>query len=340
MAYNRIYNDLEEAESALNALRSARGLDEPELDLTGLWYQFIRMRFSMMATLAYTWVVTRADELLRSVVPPGYGDASVPQKRFYANILSRLEDISTRAAVSKIWKSMDGYMGYQFHEHDVVAGIYPMIHLGRNRANRELQLLTSLLPGASRQIMPLAIYRIRRDNLSNEQWMDFRARIEADLLSGISEEEQYEDYLKGCIRFHWVDDVEGIHNLEAARQHFKTINETREGPWLWDRRLFLVVNEFSLSSYTDPSFHSECLNQGFLPGDFRGHVLAVEPDWEPSTSDSIETPYYNGTVRVLGNLVLTDLYALVLRSVRDTKPLRELWPLAMEHARNRWPVPI
>lgn len=47
-------------------------------------------------------------------------------------------------------------------------------------------------------------------------------------------------------------------------------------------------------------------------GGFRGHVLAVDADYD-GTHDDEDTTEYDGQIRILDQLVWTDLYAMTAR---------------------------
>jgi hypothetical protein len=91
---------------------------------------------------------------------------------------------------------------------------------------------------------------------------------------------------------------------------------------------FLVVDSNSFASYTDVSY-TDALSP-FLPGDFAGFVLAVDPDFDPEEGleRPDESPNYTGQVRVLGSLVWGDVFALL---ETQSSALDDFWPLAMKH---------
>jgi hypothetical protein len=95
------------------------------------------------------------------------------------------------------------------------------------------------------------------------------------------------------------------------------------------------------NSYLDDKFYASFTkDKSFLNGDFQGHVLAVGADFDDSataneSADRIanEDPQdegfkYPGHMRILGNLVWSELYPmLMLQSVE----LEDLWRQAREH---------
>jgi hypothetical protein len=95
-----------------------------------------------------------------------------------------------------------------------------------------------------------------------------------------------------------------------------------------------------VGSYTDDAFTtSYAKDKQFLEGDFQGQVLAVDPDFDESAiasenADAAKegsqegTVTYQGRMRILGNLVWSELYPmLMLQSVG----LEHLWLQAREH---------
>lgn len=91
---------------------------------------------------------------------------------------------------------------------------------------------------------------------------------------------------------------------------------------------FLAVDSASFASYTTNTY--EPTVSEFLPSDFSGFVLAVDPSFDPKEGPSRpdESPGFNGQMRVLGSLVWGDLYALL---VSQSAALEDLWPLARHH---------
>lgn len=96
-----------------------------------------------------------------------------------------------------------------------------------------------------------------------------------------------------------------------------------------------------VGSYTDDAFTtSYTKDKGLLKGDFQGLVLAVDPDFDESATASEsadgtakEDPQeealpYQGQMRILGNLVWSELYPmLMLQSVG----MQHLWLQARDH---------
>lgn len=83
------------------------------------------------------------------------------------------------------------------------------------------------------------------------------------------------------------------------------------------------------SSYASYTFGSP-FSSTLLPGDTGGFVTAVDVEFDPNDrgGHAEESPHYPGQLRVLGNLVYPDLYAML---AAQTQGPEELWPLAMNH---------
>lgn len=91
---------------------------------------------------------------------------------------------------------------------------------------------------------------------------------------------------------------------------------------------FLAVDSASFASYTTDIYEAPVSE--FLPGDFTGFVLAIDPYFDPKEGISRpdESPGYNGQMRILGSLVWGDLFALL---ESQSARLEDMWPLAMHH---------
>jgi hypothetical protein len=91
---------------------------------------------------------------------------------------------------------------------------------------------------------------------------------------------------------------------------------------------FLAIDSASFASYTTDTY--EATTSEFLPGDFAGFVLAIDPKFDPKEGIDRpdESPGYTGQMRILGSLVWGDLYAQLQA---QSATLDGLWPLAMHH---------
>ena len=75
-----------------------------------------------------------------------------------------------------------------------------------------------------------------------------------------------------------------------------------------------------------------------LPGDFQGHILAVDASFDPTAPNehAEESPGFNGQMRILGNLVWSELYAMLALRCAS---LEDMWPLAMDHPQKVYTGP-
>ncbi|KAL5340772.1 hypothetical protein BJX70DRAFT_396471 [Aspergillus crustosus] len=225
-----------------------------------------------------------------------------------------LRDI-TELADLEILIPMDGYNGYQASPTEDIPGIQnPQLEEGRS---------LYMLRNQTRQLGHIPIVPKNRF----EEWTNMRQKLEAHLQSwavGVPEAKEAQPLLK----LHWVDD-KTIRDIEAANKHFLTLRTDKSYENLLDQTVFLVVDHWSYRSYADPSFNDEFIERSYNPGDFQGHVLAVQPEKYTSISQTPEgLQQFDGTVPLLGNLVWPDLYPrLLLRSTG----LSDLWISAIMH---------
>ncbi|KAJ5498551.1 hypothetical protein N7453_007602 [Penicillium expansum] len=197
----------------------------------------------------------------------------------------------------------------------------------------------------------LAIYRAAYQ-LSDEEWENLKRDLEAHL-SAWSDGVQRADELKPLLKLHWFDCKElgfdTTNPITAARRHFQQIRSSDEWANHIAPSVFLLVDHFGVGSYTDDEFNASFTkDKGFLKGDFQGHVLAIDADFDNSatTSESAdgmanEEPQdegiqYPGHMRILGNLVWSELYPMtMLQSVG----LQNFWAQAREHPKKVYTGP-
>ncbi|RHZ62027.1 uncharacterized protein CDV56_108605 [Aspergillus thermomutatus] len=185
----------------------------------------------------------------------------------------------------------------------------------------------------------LAVYRLTYEQ-SDAEWNACRQKIEqhiADWGRGQTGSSALKPYLK----LHWMDGralgiPEG--DVEGARKHFHDLGlSSFDAQDQVNDRMFLVVDEPSVASYTGPSYSAA------LPttrnGEYAGFVLAVDADWDaaegPDRPD--ECPGYHGQMRILGSLVWGDLYAM---HAAQSALLEDLWPLALDHPNTVYVGPV
>ncbi|KAK7937975.1 uncharacterized protein PG986_014843 [Apiospora aurea] len=162
---------------------------------------------------------------------------------------------------------------------------------------------------------------------SDAQWSQFTKRFEADTGNwghGLANITTVHDQSK----LHWIDgsDVGKVNpSLDDLKSHFATYIESASFPGNCFSDVFLVADEASVASYLNTA------PQANIPrGDIGPFITAVDAFFDPNdpTFRAEESPFFDGTLRVLGSLVWDDVGALLLT---QTQGLAELWPLAMEH---------
>ncbi|KAL4878062.1 hypothetical protein BJY04DRAFT_229964 [Aspergillus karnatakaensis] len=191
----------------------------------------------------------------------------------------------------------------------------------------------------------IAIYRAAH-SLSDQDWHNAKQLVESDLVAW-GDELDGADELKPLLNVHWFDCKElGFkppYTAEMARKHFQHLRSSEEWANKIAQPVFFMVDHKSAGSYTKPDPQSK-ESKTDLPGDFKGHVLVVDADFDGTTestnaSDADANPNaklsaheqglrYQGHMRVLGSLVWSDLYPMLTLQGR---PLQNLWPLAKEH---------
>ncbi|KAJ5987434.1 hypothetical protein N7451_011799 [Penicillium sp. IBT 35674x] len=207
-----------------------------------------------------------------------------------------------------------------------------------------LRVQEMMQPGQSSDYgFGLAIYRAAHQ-LSDEQWESVQRNVEAHLASW-SDDIQRADQLKPLLKLHWFDckelGFEANKPVSAARRHFQQIRSSDEWSHKIATSVFLLIDHFNVGSYVDYEYRASFTkDKGFLKGDFQGHVLAVDADFDDSATENEsadgtanEGPLdvgsaYPGHMRILGNLVWSELYPMtMLQSLR----LENFWLQAREH---------
>ncbi|VUC27686.1 unnamed protein product [Clonostachys rosea] len=127
-AYNAIWDELSLIDYSLNFSRRARA--EPELDLAGMWCEFIDALFASMTQHAHDWVTTHIERLRGPVLQrlsdivkdkPAVTDISGYSQE-EMELLNKLHDLMENAAQADtaIFLPMDGYSGCELVNHDDV----------------------------------------------------------------------------------------------------------------------------------------------------------------------------------------------------------------------------
>ncbi|KAJ5188412.1 Major facilitator superfamily domain general substrate transporter [Penicillium cf. griseofulvum] len=175
----------------------------------------------------------------------------------------------------------------------------------------------------------LAVYRLTYGQTESE-WTEFVRKVEAHV-SDWGKGQTGSSAIKEHLKLHWLDGKElGIpeDDVDAAKQHFKNDIKGSDDWSMLQGEAFLVVDSASFASYTTNSYSP--VTSRFIPGDFAGFLLAIDPTFDPEKGIERpdESPGYNGQMRILGSLVWSDLYSLLSA---QTFLLEDYWPLASEH---------
>ncbi|CEL08737.1 hypothetical protein ASPCAL11882 [Aspergillus calidoustus] len=180
----------------------------------------------------------------------------------------------------------------------------------------------------------LAVYRTAHYEGSDYHWADVRGKFEAHLSTWGDGVEGSEE-VKPLLKLHWFDAKEiglGLNAdaVDAAKRHFQEIRDSDVYKHKLNRNIFFVLDGWSACSYRDPEFNASYIKQGLSPGDFQGHILAVDADFDPTelNEHAEESPGFQGQVGILGNLVWGVLYPMF---IMPSATLEDLWPMAMEH---------
>lgn len=118
-----------------------------------------------------------------------------------------------------------------------------------------------------------------------------------------------------------------LYFLTGSRHYAEIGKESNPG---FGDAVFWVIDTPSYDSYAYASPFADVL----LPGDTGGFVTAVDTQWDPTLPDdppderAAESPNYPGILRVLGNLVYPELFAMMVAQAQYPD---DLWPLAMNH---------
>ncbi|KAL2833049.1 hypothetical protein BDW59DRAFT_180548 [Aspergillus cavernicola] len=182
----------------------------------------------------------------------------------------------------------------------------------------------------------LAVYRSTSSTVTDEQWRTMRQKLETHLSAWGADNNLQTSQIKPLLKLHWIDDDANIHDTQAAKNHFLENRHSDTYKNKLHPSIFLAVDTWSYTSYMDPknlhpfTNHHQKSQPSLLPGDFTPHILAIDADFDPTCPPERpdESPNYPGHLRILGNLVWSELYAML---VLQSATLEDLWPLAMEH---------
>lgn len=164
---------------------------------------------------------------------------------------------------------------------------------------------------------------------STDEWNVFVERLNDDLKNW-GEWIDSSERIKDRLSLHFIDgrDV-GIaeSDVKAATEHFNQFKNSPEFPNGMESNNFVVVDSWSYASYkTPPQPATE-----YPPfGDNGGFVLMVEATFDPNDPEAHldEAPGYKGQLRVLGNLLWSDVYS---QTMYGSDCIQSLSPLALLH---------
>ncbi|KAL4990617.1 hypothetical protein BDW68DRAFT_185564 [Aspergillus falconensis] len=355
--YLNMLSDLQKLQGALNARRKLQNPTMPDLDLVGLWEEPIRAKYEVMTGAAHSWVLSRVTGLRQQTL----GD--------YCS-LSRIERIFIMADLM-IWMSMDGYHGYQ-PSAEIAPGLqYPDLDPRRKSYHRQLdQLCYDLLKSSQLPPIPwielvlccqkekskrpleereqhgfgFVVYRAAY-KVSDEEWETVKRNTEAHLAAwgdGIQGAEQ----VKPLLKLHWFDCKElGLDpsDTAAAKSHFQQLRESDPYQHKINPHIFLMIDDWSSASYKHKPHPALETAETCFPGNsvWRGRLLAVDPDLDPyhahdGENVSVPATSYADHMRILGNLVWSELFAMLTMS---SAQLEDPWPLAMDNPQKVYTGP-
>ncbi|OAA55088.1 hypothetical protein ISF_08009 [Cordyceps fumosorosea ARSEF 2679] len=160
-------------------------------------------------------------------------------------------------------------------------------------------------------------FRTSHDH-SDADWEQFKANFEADISDWGSELGDVDD-LRAVSKVQWRDAEGAIDGIPAAEKEFAALNTDEELMEQFHDDIFLIADKVAIDSYIGPNAMS-------------GHILAVEAGFDVNHQDPervVESPGYQGWLRLPGSLLWDDLGAVMLM---QTQHLMELWPLAEDDA--------
>jgi hypothetical protein len=101
------------------------------------------------------------------------------------------------------------------------------------------------------------------------------------------------------------------------------------------RSVCLAVDESCIQSFNVGSGYQE--RRTGKRADFRGYVVAVDPNYDPDNFDKSDSLGYRGQVKVLDQLIMTDLYPFLASQCQF---LEDIWRQARRHPCQVYVGPI
>ncbi|KAL2870578.1 uncharacterized protein BJX67DRAFT_377932 [Aspergillus lucknowensis] len=183
------------------------------------------------------------------------------------------------------------------------------------------------------------VYRLTYGQTEDE-WQSFRRKVEEHIPHWGSGQTG-SHALKPSLKLHWRDGESlGLRegDVAAAKKHYLDNCSQDQLPFrsteFVNGCVFLAIDAPCYASYTGKTYTAATTR--IMPGDHGGFLLAVDTKYEPKESDP-EKPEYYGQVRILGNLLWGDLYAL---QYSQAAALKDLWPLALDHPNQVYVGPV
>lgn len=125
-SFNRMSDDLQDMQDALNARRKAQDPSLPEINLPALWMEFFHAKYEVMTSTSHSWIMARLVEmrerLVNDLMALSPDDTDSPEFKKFTERWQALISVGSMADLN-IWMFMDGYNGYQ-PPSEVVGGLY------------------------------------------------------------------------------------------------------------------------------------------------------------------------------------------------------------------------
>ncbi|SPJ72644.1 uncharacterized protein FTOL_02373 [Fusarium torulosum] len=141
------------------------------------------------------------------------------------------------------------------------------------------------------------------------KWDLFKTKFEADVSDWGRGKMYIHDIRRAC-KIHWIDGQENDiadGDIEAAKKHFNTLSDLPV-----HNRVFLAIDETTMKSFLEPTINNQ------------KSVLAVDVKYKPGQEEDVESPGYQGTLRILCSLLWDELGAMLV--MQSTFP-QGLWPM-------------
>ncbi|KAL3420308.1 hypothetical protein PVAG01_08807 [Phlyctema vagabunda] len=151
-------------------------------------------------------------------------------------------------------------------------------------------------------------YRISH-TINDQDWASFLRRLEAgmDAWKGVAGSKA----IKSKAQLQWLDGDDlkiADSDIEGVRQHFQSFAASSEILPGLETRVCLAVDEACIKAFNDT--YGDAETRTGHNADYRGYVLAIAADFDAENNEEDdESPGYAGVVKIVDQLVWTDLYA-------------------------------